>query len=81
VRLAELNVPQNGWPYGEHAGLGWSVAGDVLVDSAFVQAVDAKNMLRLIFNTYENGGILPNPQPEMPAHAYAKLANIGKAQV
>jgi hypothetical protein len=79
-RALELGVPDKGAVSAAHAGLGVSAGGDVLVDSATVRSVNAKNIFRLLFNPMENG-ILPIRDPASIAAARSIVANLGKAAV
>jgi hypothetical protein len=80
LRALELGAPHLGVASEEHAGLGVSAAGDVLVDDIQVQTIDAKNILGLLFHEVQNG-IMPVTDETTLVAARSIAANLGKATV
>jgi hypothetical protein len=79
-RARTLGVPDRGLISAAHEGLGIEAGGALLVDDLRIQKIDAKNVLRLLFNAIENG-ILPNRNEGYVSSARSIVANHGKAAV
>ena len=79
-RALDLGVPDRGVISADHAGMGVSAGGDLLIGTAVVRNVSASNIFRLLFIPIENG-IIPTPDLGSVASARSIVANIGKAAV
>jgi len=84
-RALELGVPDKGVPSEEHAGLGVSGSGDILVGDVRVTTVSGRNVLALLFHPVDGSGyfsgILPATDPDRIDAARGVVGNIGKAAV
>lgn len=84
-RARQLGVPDTGYPSPDHAGLGVSGSGDILVGDVRVQTVSGRNVLALLFHPVDGSGyfsgILPATDPDHIGSARDAVGNIGRAAV
>ena len=75
-----LGVPDKGVVSAAHENMGTAAGGDILIDDIRVTAINAKNVLRFLFQAVDNG-ILPLRSEEYLQTARSIVANHGKAAV
>ena len=80
IDAGALGVPGRGVVSPAHENMGTAAGGDILVGDIRVTAINAKNVLRFLFQAVDNG-ILPLRSEEYLQSARSIVSNHGKAVV